>query len=77
MINALILSLLLAPAVFAGIAGPEKIQQRNSIFRQKHEEMLLRSDSVTCPEVGNKVFTNDAPFNILGNPECGHTVKLR
>ena len=71
MINALILSLFLAPSVFAGI------QQRNSIFRQKHEEMLLRSDSVTCPELGNKVFTSDAPFNILGIPDCDKTVKLR
>ena len=77
MINALILSLFLAPSVFAGIGGPEKIQQRNSIFRQKHEEMLFRSDSVTCSELGNKVFTSDAPFNILGIPDCDKTVKLR
>ena len=77
MINALILSLLLAPSVLAGIVGPEKIPQRNSIFRQKYEEMLLRSDSVTCSELGNKVFTSDAPFNILGIPDCDKTVKLR
>jgi len=77
MINALILSLFLAPSVFAGIGGLEKIEQRNLIFRQEHEESL-RSGSVTCPELGNKVFTSDPPFNILGKPDCGKTwPKLR
>ena len=32
--------------------------------------------NITCPELKNHTFTNEAPFDILGLPECGFSVEL-
>lgn len=31
--------------------------------------------NITCPELNNFTFTNEPPFDILGNPECGNKVE--
>ena len=31
--------------------------------------------NITCPELGNFTFSNEAPFDILGLPQCGDKVE--
>ena len=49
-----------------------KEQRRN--YKQ-YEISKKKNLTITCPEVNNTTFTNAAPFNVLGVPECGDKVK--
>lgn len=43
--------------------------------RKLHKLSKTKTVTITCPELSNKTFTNDPPFNILGIPECAEYVR--
>lgn len=37
----------------------------------------ISSSSIICPEINNATFTDDPPFDILGNPVCGTHIDVK
>ena len=54
---------------------PDLIQFHHNQTLQRILDNKSKFLNVTCPELNNFTFTNEAPFDILGLPQCGNKIE--